>query len=349
MRISKWRLMKPSPRIAAYTLMKIAETGDVFSNFAPYVASINNRGEVAFQAELSVSGSGIYLGSGGPITTVVDTADGVFRQFISHPDVNDHRCLCFYAERASGEQGVFLSQDGQLRSLAETNALFTRIGPLGPSINEHDVVAFRSYTPSGQNGIYSSDGDAVTQIALSGETWADFAGIPVISETGTVAFRADTASNGSGLYTGDGKTLSSVAEVGVRFRDLVVHPGILDMATVTFGALLTSNGSGIFTSVEGELRQVMDTGNHFECFRSALFDEVGRIVFVAIPKGGQLGIFTGPDPEKDRILGIGDPLFDSTIATMALNPVSINKAGQLAIRVCLTNERQYILRADPSS
>ena len=35
-----------------FTLMPIADTSDRFSDFAPYVASINDAGTVAFQATL---------------------------------------------------------------------------------------------------------------------------------------------------------------------------------------------------------------------------------------------------------------------------------------------------------
>jgi len=44
---------------------------------------------------------------------------------------------------------------------------------------------------------------------------------------------------------------------------------------------------------------------------------------------------------------VGGTLCDSTVAGFALNPVSINSAGQLAIRVMLEGGRQLILRADP--
>ena len=72
----------------------------------------------------------------------------------------------------------------------------------------------------------------------------------------------------------------------------------------------------------------------------------GTIGFRApLPVGGD-GIYTGPDPEHDRIFAIGDQLLDSTVTGFALNPVSINDAGQLAIRIALESGRQLIVRAD---
>jgi len=71
------------------------------------------------------------------------------------------------------------------------------------------------------------------------------------------------------------------------------------------------------------------------------------VVFIATPRGGTLGLFAGPDPVADRILALGDPLFGSTVTEFASNPVSVNAAGQVAVRVRLTEGRQLILRADP--
>ncbi len=71
------------------------------------------------------------------------------------------------------------------------------------------------------------------------------------------------------------------------------------------------------------------------------------MVRIATPRGGSLGLFAGPEPEADRILAVGDPLFGSTVADLASNPVSVNAAGQVAVRARLADGRQLVLRADP--
>ncbi len=91
----------------------------------------------------------------------------------------------------------------------------------------------------------------------------------------------------------------------------------------------------------------VDTSSPFASFRGVLLNKKGTIVFYATPRGGELGVFTGPDPQSDRLIAIGAPLFGSTVVDFALNPVSINDAGQIAIRVKLADERQFVLRADP--
>ncbi len=103
----------------------------------------------------------------------------------------------------------------------------------------------------------------------------------------------------------------------------------------------------MFTASAGEIATVIDTSSPFESFRGVLLNNAGRMIFYATPRGGELGVFTGRDPLNDCLLSVGASLFGSTIVEFALNPVSMNDVGQVAIRVKLANERQIVLRADP--
>jgi hypothetical protein len=105
----------------------------------------------------------------------------------------------------------------------------------------------------------------------------------------------------------------------------------------------------VFIAAGNATRAIVESANGFESFRGALINNRGSIVFYAIPMGGELGIFIGPDPVRDCLLAIGAPLFESVIAEFALNPVSINDAGQLAIRIRLADQRQFIVRVDPAA
>jgi hypothetical protein len=100
-------------------------------------------------------------------------------------------------------------------------------------------------------------------------------------------------------------------------------------------------------AASGQVACVVDAEAGFESFRGVLINNTGPVAFYATPVGGQLGIYTGPDPLRHRVLGLGDTLFGATVADFALNPVSVNEAGQLAIRVALDDGRQFILRGDP--
>src|SRR5688572_29932780 len=106
--------MSAPPQPSSHDLIPIAETGERFSDFAPYVAAIGNDGLVAFQAALRAGGSGIFTGQGGSVATIASTAAGRFSRFYSHPALDGQGGCCFYAELTAGGQGLFLIRDEQL-------------------------------------------------------------------------------------------------------------------------------------------------------------------------------------------------------------------------------------------
>ena len=95
------------------------------------------------------------------------------------------------------------------------------------------------------------------------------------------------------------------------------------------------------------MSQVLAAGDAFESCRGAVITPRGAVVCIATPRGGGIGLFAGRDPERDRILAVGDALFGSTVVNLASNPVSVNAAGQLAVRATLADDRQFVLRTDP--
>ena len=248
---------------------------------------------------------------------------------------------CFYVSLESGGRGVVLVRDGQILTIAE-NA-----GPLGPTMNDDGTVAFRADTGSGASGIFTGSGGHVTAIAETGDVFSAFHGLPVINSRGAVVFRADRKTGGQGFYVGDGGPLIPIAETGDVFGGLGKFPIMNDAGTVAFCATLQGGGSGVFTASAGEIATIIDTSSLLESFRGVLLDNARRLIFYATPRGGELGVFTGPDPVHDCLLGLGAPLFGSTIVDFALNPVSINDVGQIAIRVRLATGMQFVLRADP--
>jgi hypothetical protein len=145
----------------------------------------------------------------------------------------------------------------------------------------------------------------------------------------------------------DGGSQATVVATGDMFGALGAFPAMNDAGTLVFCASLRAGGSGIFSASRGEIEPVIDERAPFESFRGALIDGDGVIAFYATARGGTLGVFTGPDPNADRLLAMGAPLLGSTVVDFALNPVSINEEGRLAVRVTLAHGRQVILRADP--
>jgi hypothetical protein len=136
----------------------IANTGERFSDFAPYVASVNDEDTVAFQAALRGGATGVFTGDGGAIAEVAGPT--LLAGVTSHPDLNNAGAMSFYGEE-DGAQGVFLLRDGRLHAIASTSDGFTAIGPLGPTMNEAGTVAFRAEQTAGVSGVFAGNGAAV--------------------------------------------------------------------------------------------------------------------------------------------------------------------------------------------
>lgn len=334
--------LEPRGISGPWTFTHIADTDGRFADFTPYVASVSDRGLVAFQATLRDGSSGVYSGSGGPVSTVADSSSGLLTSVFSHPDINALGTVTVYATLKTGGRGVVRVRDGEI-TVAAMDA-----GPLGPTINDAGTVAFRT-DETGPSGVFVTDGEEVRAIAKTGPVFGEFHGLPVINYRGTVVFRADLAAGGEGVYVGDGGPPIPIAETGDVFTGFGDFPTLTDDGTVAFCAQLRSGASGVFVAAEGSLATVIDTSGAFESFRGVLLDATGGVIFYATPKDGRLGVFSGPEPDRDRLIGLGEPFDGSTIVDFALNPVSMNAVGQIALRVKLADDRHLILRADRST
>ena len=221
-----------------------------------------------------------------------------------------------------------------MTTIADTTGPFNRIGPLGPTMNDSGVVAFRAGLKAGGDGIFIGRGSGpLITIADTSGPFSGFQGLPVVNNSGTVVFRADLKEGGRGIYQGHGESLTTIADTRDLFSDIGLFPSANDKGSVVFSATLQAGGAGIFTVTEGQITTVVNTNSRFESFRGALINNRGTIIFFATPRGGELGIYSGPNPIGDKIISMGDPLFGSTVADFALNPVSLNDVGQIAIRV----------------
>lgn len=374
--------MSHTLRRRSYALTPIAETGDRFSDFSPYVPSINDAGVVAFQAALrdaqprAAGGakhlasqhptppSAVCIGSGGAISIVTESRAAAIDAVCSHPDVNRAGAICFYARPSDAGAGqppsppadaLFRLQDGAIARVAQ------RCGPLGPTMNDAGTIAFRAALESGAQAICAWNDGTLDVLAATGDEYVAFHGLPVVNAAGAVAFRADRRDS-AGIFVGGRGGLRRIVETGERFTSLGQFPMINDAGAVAFCGTLRDTGgqrggdeggrgqpgwTGLFIVSDGRAETAIDTSSDFESFRGVLLDDAGRVVFYATPRGGRLGVFSGPDPRRDGLIGLGAELLGSEVTDFALNPVSINAAGQLALRVTLADGRQLILRADP--
>ena len=326
-----------------YNLVPVAATGDRFSTFAPFVAAINSEGVVAFQGTMHGGATGVFETDGTSIETVVDTDAGPFDEICSHPDLDAQGSVCFYATRKAGGRGAYLVQNRCVSELAKS------CGPLGPTMNASGVCAIRARDETGRESIVVSHGVGVIATAGREAAFAAFHGLAVINAAGAVAFRADTAAGVPGIYLHDGGELVTIAEVGTDIAALGAFPFLSEAGTVAYWAARRDGSSGVFLSRSGRTIAAASSEDGFESFRAVLLSKNDRPMLCATPVGGTLGIYSGPDPSRDCVLALGAKFLGSTVADFALNPVSINEAGQCVIRVQLSDSRQFIVRADPLS
>lgn len=326
-------------------LLTIAATGGELADFGPYVAAINGAGLVAFRATLRSGGSGLFLGEGGALAAL-DCPAG---ELIGHPAINDAGTVSFLSSAPPEAPRLWLRPPGGGPARAHHAPEIVEMGPRGPVMNGAGCALFCARLRTGEQAIYAAEAGALRRIAVANARLRAFPGLPVVNRAGDAVFAADLASGGRTILLQRGETLTTVAETGGEFAELSAFPSLDDSGRVAFTARLSSDVTGVFLWTGGETRALADGSGPFESFRSVLLHGESGLILCATPRGGRLGVYRGADPGAPRILGLGDAFEGSTVADFALNAVSVNAAGQLALRLRLENGRQLILRAEPSA
>jgi hypothetical protein len=332
----------------AFVLTEVACTDARFADFAPYVPAIDDAGRVGFQAALRAGGSGVFVAAEGRIEQLAAAPQADLAAFISHPDFNSAGEGCVYAQRRDGRTALCRLRAGQAEGVAEgSDGPLRGVGPLGPTIDEDGVVGFRATTTAG-SAVGKCEGGQVQVVAEAGGRFVDFRGLPIATRRGLV-FLADLVGGGQELCRHTRAAgLTVLADTRGEFAEFGNFPAANEAGVVVCAARRKQRGEGIFVLGEPDGPREVVGGPAFASYRGALISESGRVVFFATPVGGALGIYRGPDSREHRVLGIGDAWAGSTVVEFALNPVSSNARGQLAIRVRLADGRGLLLRADPA-
>ncbi len=331
---------KPS----GFTFRVIADNTKDLATFAPYVPTVDAAGAVFFQATLKDGTSAVLAGDGDGLRTVVATRGSSLREVVSHPAVSSSGTVTFYADDPMGERGAYSAHQGVVRRLATDDGLALRnVGPLGPTMNETGWIAFRTNGPEGRQRVCLAANGHVTTIAETGVLFAAFHGLPLATRDGVV-FRGDLHDGTQTICASHAGELRIVSDTRGSLRSIGRFPSANQGGTTVFTGELADGSGGIFTAgTDGHVALVPFAWRG--TLRGALVDGRGRVVFYGSPDGGRLGIFDGEDPGNSPILTFGDSLQGSTVADFALNPVSVNESGQLALRVSLTDGRELVLRA----
>jgi hypothetical protein len=295
--------------------------------------SINELGEVAFQGNLRrLSGptacetpeqretprQGVFLGRGGPLTTIAHTNNPPGAEFISEflvadGSVNSSGKVALSIELRGlplFDQGLFVgSRTGAFEerfrgSRSEFDAPSQRM-----SLNELGQIAFED------NGIVVSNPDGTIQRVVDSNFGSFAVFDPSLNIFGRVAF------------TG----FKFVGDTQVR---------------------------GVFTSRGGPVTTVADSSGPFDSFGEPSLNDVGGVVFTADldrfgPNGLPIqGVFTGPHPVRDKVLQAGDRYEGVTISSVFTCAEALNNFGQIVLTVQSENPetfevRTFIVRATP--
>src|SRR6185503_10334407 len=104
--------LDPMTRTAPASMTVIAETGERFLDFSPYVAAMGEDGVVWFQASTADGRSGVFAGAGDAVATAVIHPTSPCGAVCSHPDIDGDRSVCFFGHATDGRQGLFVSRSG---------------------------------------------------------------------------------------------------------------------------------------------------------------------------------------------------------------------------------------------
>ena len=303
----------------------------------PSDPSINELGEVAFQGNLRrlttraecgtteqrARRQGVFLGRGGPLTTIAHTINPPGGSFISEflvadQSVNTLGRVALVPELDDGDAGLFVgSRNGTfetrfLVSGGEFDGISSRV-----SLNELGQVAFEgSKQASPSAGIFRSNPDGTfTTIVDTSTAEISSAGDPSLNILGRVAFTGSRFVNDVqilGIYTGRGGPLTTVVENTGEF-DSFREPSLNDLGDLAFTADLDELGA------DGRLIQ---------------------------------GVFTGARANRDRVIQAGDTYDGVPVTSVVSCNEALNNRGQIAMTVqsedpSTFDVRTFVVRATP--
>ena len=293
--------------------------------------SINEFGEVALQGNLrrntadpacatpeqrDTPRQGVFLGRGGPLTTIAHTNNPPGADFISEFIVADvsvnsfgRVALAIEVHDPPFDQGLFVgSRNGTFderfrNSTSEFDSPSSRM-----SLNELGQIAFQD------SGIVLSNPDGTFKRLLDSAATGLAAFDPSLNIFGRVAFMGFTFDDPqvTGIFTTRGGAITTVADNSGRFSSF-------------FRASINDLGNVVFT---------------------ADLDEFG-------PNGLPLqGVFTGRNPVRDKVLQTGDIYKGVPVTGVITCSEAINNSGQIVMTVQSENPetfelRQFIVVATP--
>jgi hypothetical protein len=340
------------------------------------LATNNNGGTVAYFAKLKNGTDGIFAstGVGAPKLIADNKATSLFSSFGQGISISKNGTVAFVAKRKdNGVTGIY-TYDGNPNSqpkLIADNSSGSKISNFAPglSINDKGEVAFSAQLKSGGQEIFKGNGLVTTNISncvslgtsanqcpLTGwgnnGVWGNQilnAFSPSINNDGMVAF---TSING--VFTGDGNSINQILSNPVAFwNGSYREANINDSGLVS--AFAHNNGQGqMLFAFDGSNGSIVaannfDTSGSLDTFfhmGSTSINNKGIVAFMANQANVGKGIFIGEDAVKDKIIGVGSTLLDSTVVDLAMDRESLSNDNEISFWAKLANGIEGIFRAN---
>lgn len=378
-----------SAEAASFNFTKIADNqNSLLTGYKDWTGAINDQGTVAFYAGSGFGNGGIFTGTGkGQEITTVFNHD-ILAEFYPNPyppnvppanyfirpsvDINDQNTVAFtggafFLGGYDSRQGIFIADKNKIKTVTEfspsgrlegrglmnldlnnQNSIMTLIGGAGAFIAPYSTITL-------YNNINQSNPSS-TLIAQG--TYDNYfkGGIGDISSVslnnqGTVAFSARyqdlSAPNPENrLFISQGNSLTSIT----TDVNLNTNIALNDLDELIFQSSDFNSEPGIFSLKNGTITNLVNSQGLFSSFESIDINNQGTLAFSAILDTGEKGIFSGADTVKDKVIGVGDFLFGSTITELNFfGDKGLNNKGQIAFYAELADGTKGIFRADPSS
>lgn len=249
--------------------------------------------------------------------------------------------------RAPGGEEVSLKiRDGRIVERVEEGDRFDSILCCPLINNRGDMTVFGLL--DGIEGIYTVNRGKITTIADSTGPFSYFGPATSINQRGQVAFTADPDDpERAAVLLGDGKRTAVVVDASGPFEFFtsgVVNDGGTAAAQAFPDGLIPS--PSILIRDRHGLRVFVGPDGPFEFPERPLLNNAGLLVFTSTLDGSfDRGVYTGPDPDADKVLGPGDPLAGSTVVGAAAT--GLNNAGEIVLYAELADGRKGLWLAVP--
>ena len=312
--------------------------------------ALSNSGSDAFVNLRDDGQYGLYRWNGSSNQLVAETGPAVpgWGSVITSVGINSADQVSFFSQRVASASAVYggiyrANANNSFTNIHEVSASQNTNGyAIGSDINASGTVAYQRRVTGTSKGIYTSNGSGAEQTIFVG-AHTDTLGWWSINSSGHVAI-AGTIGGAKGVWLGTGNGSIAPVATGGSFTDFR-SPVLDDDGFVTFGGTLSDGTTGVWRgNGSGAATALVDsTGGTFTGnFVRTSANNDGDIAFMATPTGGgTAGLYflaEGANPaDAQRVVGIGDALFGSTISSFILAPRGLNDTDSIAFSYNLSN------------